>query len=300
MPMDRHAPIATSRRTLLVGAAVTLVATPLAAQDSAAGKVESLRGEAFAEGTSPRRTLQPAADVFSAIWSRPTPAPASIMHLGKATIVKLGALARFRIDKYVIDAGGTLDLEQGPLVLDRNDNAKKENLQVRSPFGLIAVRGTTFFAGPSNDVFGVFVAHGEVSVTGGGPDRNPPRRPRHRHRQAGRRADGAQDLGARAHPGGAGVGGSDMLVLPRSRGEGNEHRAMSDRFRRRSSRGPQPATVNTSTAALRPRTGMVPSFSISFASSLAAAVAPMQIEVFSSLFMPSRREAVFTTLPSAV
>ncbi len=168
MPMDRHAPIATSRRTLLVGAAVTLVATPLAAQDPAAGKVESLRGEAFAEGASPRRNLQPAADIFSGDLVETDASSGLIMHLGKTTTVKLGALARFRIDKYVIDAGGTLDLEQGPLVLDRNDNAKKENLQVRSPFGLIAVRGTTFFAGPSNNVFGVFVAHGEVSVTGGG------------------------------------------------------------------------------------------------------------------------------------
>jgi hypothetical protein len=41
-------------------------------------------------------------------------------------------------------------------------------LRVRSPYGLMAVRGTTFFAGPSNDVFGVFVARGVVAVTGGG------------------------------------------------------------------------------------------------------------------------------------
>ena len=32
----------------------------------------------------------------------------------------------------------------------------------------MAVRGTMFFAGPSNDVFGVFVARGLVAVTGGG------------------------------------------------------------------------------------------------------------------------------------
>jgi hypothetical protein len=37
---------------------------------------------------------------------------------------------------------------------------------VRSPFGLIAVRGTRFFAGPSDDVFGVFVARGVVTVVG--------------------------------------------------------------------------------------------------------------------------------------
>ena len=31
------------------------------------------------------------------------------MHLGKVTYVKLGALAKFRIDNFVIDAGGTFD-----------------------------------------------------------------------------------------------------------------------------------------------------------------------------------------------
>jgi hypothetical protein len=90
------------------------------------------------------------------------------MLLGKATKVKLGAQARFRIDKFVINAGGTLDLEPGPMMIDRGDAARKETLQVRSPFGLIAVRGTEFFAGPSNGVFGVFVRHGAVAVTGAG------------------------------------------------------------------------------------------------------------------------------------
>jgi hypothetical protein len=166
--MDRLVPLATSRRTLLVGAAATLIGTPLAAQSSAAGRVESLRGEAFAEGTNARRALQPAADIFVGDLVETDASSGLIMHLGKTTTVKLGALARFRIDKFVVNAGGTLDLEQGALVLDRNENAKKESLQVRSPFGLIAVRGTTFFAGPSNNVFGVFVSHGAVSVSGGG------------------------------------------------------------------------------------------------------------------------------------
>jgi hypothetical protein len=167
MTEDRRISL-TDRRTLLAGAAATLVSTPLAAQDPAAGSVQSLRGGAFAQGPSARRTLQPTADVFVGDLVETDPSSGLIMRLGKATTIKLGALAKFRIDKFVIDAGGTLDLEQGGLLIDRNDNAKKEALSVRSPFGLIAVRGTVFFAGPSNDVFGVFVAHGAVSVTGGG------------------------------------------------------------------------------------------------------------------------------------
>ena len=43
-------------------------------------------------------------------------------------------------------------------------------MKIKSPYGLIAVRGTKFFAGPSNAVFGVFVDHGTVVVSGGGSE----------------------------------------------------------------------------------------------------------------------------------
>jgi ferric-dicitrate binding protein FerR (iron transport regulator) len=41
-------------------------------------------------------------------------------------------------------------------------------VRIRSAFGLIAVRGTRFFAGPSNNVFGVFVERGSVAVSAAG------------------------------------------------------------------------------------------------------------------------------------
>jgi ferric-dicitrate binding protein FerR (iron transport regulator) len=164
---EREWPLATSRRSFLVGAAAALAGTPLWAQDSAAGKVESLRGLAFAVRTDARRSLQPAADVFVGDLVETDASSGVIMRLGKSTTVKLGSGARFRIDKFVIDAGGTLDLEQGALVIETH-GPRKESLRVRSPFGLIAVRGTIFFAGPSNGVFGVFVRRGAVRVTGAG------------------------------------------------------------------------------------------------------------------------------------
>jgi len=169
--MHRFARV-TRRRALLAGAMMIAAGAPAGAQDSPAeslaGKIDSVRGDAFAEHASVRRALRPAADVFIGDLVETDAASALTMHLGRATIVKLGALAKFHIDRFVIDAGGILDLDQGALVLDRNEEARKERLQIRSPFGLIAVRGTLFFAGPSNGVFGVFVARGAVTVTGGG------------------------------------------------------------------------------------------------------------------------------------
>ena len=160
--MDRFLPSVSRRRALLIGAALTLAGGSLEAEESLAGTIEALRGDAFAEGPKPRRTLQPKAQVFIGDMVETAVNSALTMHLGKATFVKLGALAKFRIDNFVVDAGGTFDLDQGPMLIDHNGN-----LQVRSPFGLMAVRGTMFFAGPSNDVFGVFVARGLVAVAGG-------------------------------------------------------------------------------------------------------------------------------------
>jgi ferric-dicitrate binding protein FerR (iron transport regulator) len=58
-------------------------------------------------------------------------------------------------------------LEAGAVLFDR-PSGKPAPVQIRSPFGLIAVRGTRFFAGPSAGVFGVFVQRGSVTVTAAG------------------------------------------------------------------------------------------------------------------------------------
>jgi hypothetical protein len=164
----RKSGLVMNRRAVLVGAGATLVGGALYAQEPAAGKVESIRGNAFAEGhDKTRRTLQPTAEVFVGDLVETETDSRLTMRLGEATLVKLGALAKLLIDKFVVNTGGTLSLEQGPLVIDRNDRAKNESLRVHSPFALIAVRGTMFFAGPSNNVFGVFVGRGLVEVTGG-------------------------------------------------------------------------------------------------------------------------------------
>ena len=152
------------RRGLLIGAGATLVGGSPDAQEPAAGKIVSIRGNAFAEGHSnARRALQPTAEVFVGDLVETETNSNLTMHLGEATLVKLGALAKLLIDKFVVNVGGTLNLEQGPLLIDRNDSAKRESLKVHSPFALIAVRGTLFFAGPSNGVFGVFVGRGTSS-----------------------------------------------------------------------------------------------------------------------------------------
>src|SRR5262249_40099757 len=55
--------------------------------------------------------------------------------------------------------------DRGRCYFDRPLGSVPAPVRIRSPFALIAVRGTRFFAGPSNGRFGVFVERGSVAVT---------------------------------------------------------------------------------------------------------------------------------------
>jgi ferric-dicitrate binding protein FerR (iron transport regulator) len=127
------------------------------------GSVEEVTGEAFAELESVRRALDRAAPVFLSEEVVTGVASRLGMRLGRDTTVRLGEQARLKIDRFLVDAGGEMTLRSGPLLFD--GQPRHAGVQVRSPFALIAVRGTRFFAGPSNDRFGVFVVRGSVAVT---------------------------------------------------------------------------------------------------------------------------------------
>ena len=90
------------------------------------------------------------------------------MLLGEDTTIRLGENARLVIDQFLSTTGGEISLPAGPMLFERPDGSRPMPVKIKSSYGLIAVRGTTFFAGPSNDVFGVFVQHGTVSVSNAG------------------------------------------------------------------------------------------------------------------------------------
>jgi ferric-dicitrate binding protein FerR (iron transport regulator) len=131
------------------------------------GLCEYVRGEASAEGQSARRALQRDAPVFVADLVSTGPESRLTIHLGENTRLRLGERARIIIDRYLVDAGGEFRLEAGAMLFDR-PSGQPLPVRVRSPFGLIAVRGTRFFAGPSAHVFGVFVERGTVAVGAAG------------------------------------------------------------------------------------------------------------------------------------
>ena len=155
------------RRSVLTAlAAVCGGGVARAFASESAGAVETSRGECYAQSAVARRTLVPAAAVFVGDAVGTGVQSALSMRLGAATEVKLGAEAQLRIDRFVVNAGGVLVLERGGMLYDHDTKAGPSDLTVRGPFGLVAVRGTRFFAGPSNGVFGVFVERGAVTVVG--------------------------------------------------------------------------------------------------------------------------------------
>jgi hypothetical protein len=135
-----------------------------------AGSAEEVKGEAFAEAQNERRKLENAAPLFIADDVSTGSASRLALRLGKDTMVHLGELSHLTIDRFIENAGGELTLVSGPLLFDRQPGSKPRPLTIRSSYGLIAVRGTRFFAGPSNAVFGVFVERGSVVVSAAGQE----------------------------------------------------------------------------------------------------------------------------------
>jgi ferric-dicitrate binding protein FerR (iron transport regulator) len=146
---------------------LTLVALPILGAEPA-GSVEEVDGEAFAVANTVRRMLQRLAPVFLGDQVGTGAASRLGMRLGRDTTIRLGERARLRIDRFLLDAGGEITLRSGPLLFDRPAGSLPAPMQIRSPFALIAVRGTRFFAGPSNGPFGVFVERGSVAVSSAG------------------------------------------------------------------------------------------------------------------------------------
>lgn len=131
------------------------------------GTIEGLRGEAFAEQGSERRPLAPNADIFVGDVLTTGDNARLVMKLGPATTIKLGAQARLKIDRYLADVGGEFDMQSGHMMFERRGKPTTDGITFRSAYGLLAIRGTRFYAGPNRGQFAVLVGEGRVEVTAG-------------------------------------------------------------------------------------------------------------------------------------
>jgi hypothetical protein len=160
---------ALDRRLLLRAAVGAAIFIPHRSHSQArVGSVEEIRGEAFAETRAERRTLDREAPLFINDLVGTGTDSRLKLQLGKDTTLRVGQQARLTIDRFLVNAGGEITLRSGAILFDRPAGSPPARMQIRSSFGLIAVRGTRFFAGPSAGVFGVFVERGRVAVSAAG------------------------------------------------------------------------------------------------------------------------------------
>lgn len=137
-------------------------------QVTRAGLVLDLQGRAEAQQAAATRALSPddalyrGDTVATAVQSR------IAIRLGGDSTLRMGASSRLRIDDFLPEAGGTIHLDEGALLLDKDPESAARPVNVDSAFGQIAVRGTEVFVGPSRGTFAVFLARGHVSVSAGG------------------------------------------------------------------------------------------------------------------------------------
>src|SRR5262249_32507531 len=133
-------------RFLSAAIAATVLATcPGASAQENAGAVTSVTGLAFAERSAQRRTLEPRAAILVGDRVGTGPASRVSMLLGRDTALRLGERGNVVIDRFLVNAGGEIALESGPLMFDRPDGSPTPPVRIRRPYGLIAVTGTRFF-----------------------------------------------------------------------------------------------------------------------------------------------------------
>jgi hypothetical protein len=157
-----------SRRAMMIaGAAVPLLWSGPSHAAASAGHVEAATGQCTAtRSAAPARELAPPDSVFVGDSVATQVQSTLDLLLGAATRIRLGPETEFRIDRFVVNAGGLLVLDRGAMLYDHEPKNGADAMTVRTPFGLLAVRGTRFFAGPTKGEFSVFVERGSVMVTG--------------------------------------------------------------------------------------------------------------------------------------
>jgi ferric-dicitrate binding protein FerR (iron transport regulator) len=154
---------------VLIAVATSAWALPATAYAAdAAGQVQEIKGDAFADTGPQHRTLDQTSLIYVADRVSTGSASRLTMQLGLNTTIKLGENTKLVVDKFLAETGGEISLESGPILVDRPPGARSMPLKIKSQYAVLAVRGTQFFAGPSNGVFGVFVEHGQVDVTAAG------------------------------------------------------------------------------------------------------------------------------------
>lgn len=168
--LNAFSPAILSRRFFIAGAALALTGIGIRTTQANAiiGKAVEITGDVTRKQAERLEGLKAGASLMDHDFVKTGKVSFASLELGDDTSLLLGSETELLIDTFIAGQGGVIELGTGQMVFDRPEGLAKIDLTVRTAFGMIGVRGTKFFAGPSRGAFAVFVEHGLVEVSGGG------------------------------------------------------------------------------------------------------------------------------------
>ncbi len=149
---------------------LTLLPAPVVATNEI-GNVSAAQGTSEAERPGIRRALAPQAPVFQSEVVRTGDASRLEITFEDETRLNLGENARVRLDDFVYAMSGTTNQVGATVkgafrfVTGTLGRKRPAIVRVRTPIGVIGIRGTDFWAGPIDGEYGVLLLDGEVEVT---------------------------------------------------------------------------------------------------------------------------------------
>ncbi len=150
----------------LIGGGAFVFSTRFAQASTGIGTVVQVQGAGQVGSVEPFPEMRAGMDLFVGDTAMTGVEARAHLGLGKATEIHLGPASELQIDTFIAEVGGVIYLD-GAIVFDRPEADPKLDLEFRTGYGRIGVRGTRFFAGLSNGVYSVFVDRGVIAVTAG-------------------------------------------------------------------------------------------------------------------------------------
>jgi ferric-dicitrate binding protein FerR (iron transport regulator) len=136
------------------------------------GRLERVRKEvsALPPAGDAARELKAGASVFQNETVRTGKDARAELRLPDATRLVMGEKAEVLLDTFIYDreGGAVINLATGALRFISGKTGHPGKLAIKTPVATIGVRGTDFWAGPIDGVFGVLLLSGEVEVSNSG------------------------------------------------------------------------------------------------------------------------------------
>lgn len=165
-------PISYRLRTLTLLLGLSCVSPGLATGAESVGNVEKAKNEVSARPSAadPSRPLAAGNPVYQNEIVLTGPAARAELRLSDGASLVLGEKSEVRLDEFIYDKDGsaTLNLVTGALRFISGSKGHPGKLAIKTSVATIGVRGTDFWVGPIDGVFGVLLLNGNVEVSNAG------------------------------------------------------------------------------------------------------------------------------------